>query len=133
MLKINGPILSKNINEFYNRKDSLSVVNNCLMFSDRTVIPKKLQHLILKQFHSAHPGMNRMKALARSYVFLPGMNSETENLVRRCNRCNAVAKSSNKKFYSSWKDPEKPWSRVHVDFSGPFDNKNFSGCMVKMA
>ena len=54
-----------------------SLCDNILLYSDRVVIPKKLQKRILKDFHAGHPGKDRMKSLMRSYVYWPAMNLET--------------------------------------------------------
>ena len=42
-----------------------SICSQTLMYADRVVIPNTLQRRILKEFHSGHPGMSRMKALMR--------------------------------------------------------------------
>ena len=38
------------------------------MFADCVVVPTKLRKAVLKQLHPGHPGINRMKAIARSVV-----------------------------------------------------------------
>ena len=53
-----------------------SLCNSILLYSDRVVIPKKLQKRILKDFHAGHPGKNRMKSLMRSYVYWPAMDRD---------------------------------------------------------
>ncbi|KAH9580655.1 hypothetical protein MS3_00009239 [Schistosoma haematobium] len=52
------------------------VVDSCIMFGDRIVIPKVLRHNVLKQFHS---GINKMKSLARSYAYWPSCIQAAEN------------------------------------------------------
>ena len=44
-----------------------SLCDNVLLYSERVVvIPKKLQNRILRDFHTGHPRINRMKSLMRS-------------------------------------------------------------------
>ncbi|KXJ80988.1 hypothetical protein RP20_CCG022284 [Aedes albopictus] len=95
------------------------------MLSDRVVIPDTLRTAVLKQLHAGHPGMERMKGIARSYVFWPNIDVDIEDYVRRCPRCAAVAKSPGKTTLSSWPIPMQPWSRIHMDYAGPFKGKYF--------
>lgn len=113
------------VKPFQNRRESLYESGNCVMFLDRIVIPEILRSAVLKQLHAGHPGMERMKAFARSYVFWPSIDSDIEDYVRRCSRCAAVAKSPIKTTLSSWPIPSQPFSRVHMDYAGPFKGKYF--------
>ena len=53
---------------FWRRKDALSVEQDCILWGCRVVIPEKLQAKVLSELHLGHPGMMRMKILARSNV-----------------------------------------------------------------
>ena len=46
-----------------------SLCDNVLLYNERVVISKKLQNRLLRDFHTGHPGINRMKSLMRSYVY----------------------------------------------------------------
>ena len=46
-----------------------SLCDNVLLYSERVVILKKLQNRILRDFHTGHPAINRIKDLIRSYVY----------------------------------------------------------------
>ena len=70
------------IMQFYRRKDALTVVDGCLMLSERIVIPKTLQTRVLRQLHSGHPGITRMKAPGRSYAYWPNIDKQIEEYVR---------------------------------------------------
>ncbi|PIO56652.1 integrase core domain protein, partial [Teladorsagia circumcincta] len=106
---------------YYNRRESLSTADSCLLTSSRIVIPKPLQHRVLRALHKAHPGQTRMKMLARSYVYWPSIDADIENLARNCVTCAKFAKNPVKAELQSWPKPTTPWSRVHVDFAGPLD------------
>ena len=58
-----------------------SLCDNVLLYSERVVIPKKLQNRILRDFHTGHPGINRMKSLMRSYVYWPKMDNDITDMI----------------------------------------------------
>ena len=70
-----------------------SLCDNILLYSERVVIPKTLQKRILHDFHTGHPGSNRMKSLMRSYVFWASMDSDISDMVSKCKGCILAAKS----------------------------------------
>ena len=53
---------------YYNRREELSVENDCLLWGNRVVIPPQGRKLVLEELHAGHPGIERMKRLARSYL-----------------------------------------------------------------
>ena len=54
------------------------------------MVPQKLQDNILKELHRDHPGMVRMKEIARSYLWWEGLDGDIESLVRYCQACQSV-------------------------------------------
>ncbi|EFO91976.1 hypothetical protein CRE_11440 [Caenorhabditis remanei] len=104
-----------------NRKDEFSIVNDCIVLGERVVIPTVLRQKVLKTLHRAHPGIVRMKMLARSYVYWPGIDKDIEKVVKSCDECASAAKNPVKNLLYSWPIPKKPFERVHVDFAGPVD------------
>nr|CAH8857839.1 unnamed protein product [Trichobilharzia regenti] len=99
------------------------------MFADRVVVPANLRDHVLRQLHISHPGVGRMKAIARSYVYWPNIDDHIEDLVRKCSKCAQASKCPRKTELCSWPRPDKPWSRVHVDFAGPFNSMHFLICV----
>ena len=41
----------------------------CLLWGSKVVIPENLQSQVLKELHSSHPGVVRMKGIARAHVW----------------------------------------------------------------
>ena len=107
---------------FHRIQESLGIINGALTFMDRVVVPLSLQSRVLSQLHRAHPGVNRMKMLARAYVYWPGINEDITRLVSACSPCQSVAKFPVKTNLASWPLAKEPWERVHVDFAGPVDS-----------
>nr|VZI45520.1 unnamed protein product [Spirometra erinaceieuropaei] len=113
--------LAGGLRQIFLRRASLSVVDSCLMFADRVVILSSLRPTVLRQFHAAHPGTSRMKSIARSFAYWPGI----DDLVRRCSRCQQAAKMPPRQPPVPWEPPERPWSRVHFDFAGPLNGVSY--------
>jgi len=49
--------------------------------------------IVLQELHKAHPGVVRMKLLARSYEWWPSINRDIENKVQLCHQCQVNRKS----------------------------------------
>lgn len=75
--------------------------------------------------HDGHPGSTRMKMLARSYVYWTRITKDIEDYVHRCQSCQEAAKEPIKTTLFTWPVETKPWSRVHIDFAGPFHGRMF--------
>ena len=111
--------------KFLKLSDSLSVCHGCLIHGSRVVIPQTLQPKILELLHIGHFGMERMKQLARTAVYWPGIDSAIEMTSRRCNSCGEHQNKPSKPPVHPWMLPEKPWSRVHVDHAINFMGSNW--------
>ena len=46
----------------------LSVLDGCILWGSRVVIPSMFHQSLLQELHTAHLGMSRIKSLARSYI-----------------------------------------------------------------
>uniref|UniRef100_A0A8R1IES0 RNA-directed DNA polymerase n=1 Tax=Caenorhabditis japonica TaxID=281687 RepID=A0A8R1IES0_CAEJA len=112
------------LKQFFDIRSVLSVVQNCLMFKERVVIPEALQKATLRQLHEGHPGIVRMKQLARSFVYWPRMDSDIEKLVAACTTCQIHGKTTRKVPLEPWTTPDRVWQRIHIDYAGP-DNGQY--------
>ena len=81
------------------------------------------QATILKLLHSSHNGVVKMKALVRSYIWWPGNDQHIENIAQHCGQCEEKARKPTRVPLRPWLFPQRPWSRVHVDYAGPTEGK----------
>ena len=72
---------------FSSKREELSVHKGCILWGSRVVMPHQGQEMVLQELHEEHPGMTRMKSLARMYVWWPGINKEMEECICTCSEC----------------------------------------------
>ncbi len=81
---------------YQQRHTQLSLHDGCVMWGSRVVIPPPGRERILEELHEGHPGISKMKSLARCFVWWPRMDKARKS--------------------SSWEWPEHPWARLHIDY-----------------
>lgn len=106
-----------NLQPYFIRRTELTVENGCLLWGNRVIIPMSLRPSLLELFHEEHPGICRMKALARGYVWWPKLDSDIELLVNKCSVCQATRKSAPEVQLQPWTWPNRRFYRVHMDFA----------------
>ncbi|XP_062711529.1 uncharacterized protein K02A2.6-like [Aedes albopictus] len=107
-------IQDREVRRFFDRSDSLSTVQECVMFAERLVI-----------LHRGHPGIQRMKAIARRDVYWPSIYSDIAAHVSGCHSSAAAVKNPPKSAPLSWPKSTHPWQRVHIDYGGPIEGEYF--------
>ena len=80
---------------------------------------------VLQELHEGHPGMSRMKGLARMYVWWPKIDADIEETVPHCSNCQVNRSSPPAAPLHPWSWPTHPWTRIHIDYAGPFMGKTF--------
>ena len=107
------------------KRTELSMYEGCILWGTRIIIPEPGREAVIQELHEGHPGMTRMKALARMYVWWPGIDAEIEKSVQLCEKCQEMQSSPPLAPLNPWKWPTRPWARLHLDFAGPFEGKMF--------
>ena len=115
----------ENMTPFNRRKTELSVHDGCILWGNRVVIPEQGRAKVLQQLHDGHPGVTRMKSIARSLTWWPGIDKDIEKTVQNCQPCQQHQKSTAPAPLHPWEWPDRPWTRLHIDHAGPFLGKYF--------
>ena len=110
---------------YSNRQNELTAEEGCILWGYRVIIPKCVRGKLLQELHQDHPGVTRMKSVARSYMWWPGLDKDPESLAKTCQLCQAVKQAPPVAPLHPWVWPSKPWQRVHLDFAGPFQGSMF--------
>lgn len=110
---------------FFQRREELTVEMGVIMWGYRVVVPKSLQEFILKELHSSHLGIVKMKGVARAYVYWPGIDSDIERIANSCSSCLQERPNPPKAELHVWQYPSSPWERLNLDYLGPFKGKMY--------
>ena len=110
---------------FKNKRDELTTQQGCVLWGTRVVVPHSLQEKVLHELHETHPGISRMKALSRSYVWWPNIDAHIERTVSSCSTCQTMRSAPPTAQIHPWIFPARAWSRIHVDFAGPISGQMY--------
>ena len=104
---------------FERKRLELSVCCGVLMWGHRVIIPSRAREAVLAELHVAHPGIRRMKALARGCVWWPRLDQDIEHIVNLCRPCQESRPAPDRAALCVWPWPDRAWSRIHLDFAEP--------------
>ena len=110
---------------YQRRKDELNIHTGCILLEIRVVVPPAGCQKMMEQLHQGHPGITRVKGPARGFVWWPGMDLDLENTVKLCPNCQVNQKAPPVAPLHPWEWPQRPWTRLHLDYAGPFFGKMF--------
>eukprot|EP00079_Xenopus_tropicalis_P034355 XP_017948126.1 PREDICTED: uncharacterized protein K02A2.6-like [Xenopus tropicalis] len=107
----------KILKPYFEKRDELSIDQGCLLWGIRVVIPPKYRQRLLHELHEGHPGVNRMKARARGYLWWPGLDQDIEIFVSQCTACASVQNQPPTAPLHPWTWATSPWERIHIDYA----------------
>ena len=110
---------------YWRKRQELTSESGCLLWGIRVLVPDKLRAKLSEELHCDHPGICCMKSVARSYFWWPGVDKAIEELAKSCQSCQAVKQAPAAAPLHPWIWPTRPWQRVHLDFTGPFQGSMF--------
>ena len=97
----------KALRPYLNKKDELSFHSGCLLWGSCGIIPPKECEMVMKVFHESHPGISRMKSLARGNVWWPGLDQRLEEQARNCASCQHSGNKPPTAPFHRWECPER--------------------------
>ncbi|KAJ0022363.1 hypothetical protein NQD34_009853 [Periophthalmus magnuspinnatus] len=125
VIKGQSKVDSSALKPFIDRRWELSVQSGCLLWGRRVIIPQSLRAKMLEQLHAGHSGIVKMKEMARSYFWWPGLDKQIENMAKSCSSCQKTRNNPPAAPLHPWDFPQDPWYRIHIDFAGPFEDRMF--------
>jgi len=118
-------IIPEELRFYRAKREEFTVEDGCLLRGTRVVILSRYRQEVLSELHLNHPGMVRMKSLARLHAWWPNLDSDIKETVRNCFDCQANRSRAPLKVSNPWIWPTRPWQRLYVDFAGPFNGGMF--------
>ncbi|KAF2900613.1 hypothetical protein ILUMI_05573, partial [Ignelater luminosus] len=107
---------------YFSMREDINIDLGCLTFKNRVIIPNTLKEEVLQLLHEGHPGVVKIKGLARNYVYWQGINKDIENKVKSCECCQINSNQVQTPVFS-WKRTNKKWQRLHIDFAEKYNYK----------
>ena len=108
---------SEELKPYYLRSTERTSEDHVLLLGLRLIVPTKVRCSVLDLLDDTHIGVVRMKGLARSRVWWPGIDKDIE---RTCAQCVQCSQDPPKSTLLNWYVPFKPWQRLHIDYAWPF-------------
>ena len=90
---------NSNLSVYFHKQNEISIENGCLLWGTRVIIPTSGHKAVLELLHECHPGIVKMKSIARRVCWWPTVHP--------------------------WEWPGIPWHRIHVDYAGPINGKMY--------
>ena len=113
--------ISTALTPYYKRQHELSIESYCILWGPRVIIPISLRKSVPKELHKCHPGIPRIKNLARSYFWWPYLDSDIESVVKECTTKTQITIRSPITSMGVAKCILR--SRLHIDYAGPIHNQ----------
>ncbi|PIK53373.1 hypothetical protein BSL78_09735 [Apostichopus japonicus] len=110
--------LGEDFTPFSQKREELSVEDGIVLWGHRVVIPSDadMRISLIEELHATHPGIVKMKALARSYFWWPAVDRDLERKSKECELCQTHQKQPQPAPVHPWEFPDKPWIRLHIDY-----------------
>ena len=106
--------MNESLAPYWQAQGNLTLRGNLLLHGNRIVIPASMQRETLNKLHKGHQGIERCRLRARMSVWLPGMSSQIEKLVKTCSHCTQES-IPRKEPLMPTALPEYPWQKVGSD------------------
>ena len=72
---------------YFLKRNEITAEEGCLLWGIRVIIPRCFHEQVLTELHAGHPGVVRMKSLARLHVWWPHVDESVAHVVRNCSNC----------------------------------------------
>ena len=108
-------LVPDNIRHYWSCRDEISCIDGLLFKGLKLIVPTSLRKEMLNIIHSSHLGIVKCKSRAREVLYWPGMSSQIEDLIAKCEICAQHQRMNSKEPLLETETPSRPWSIVSTD------------------
>jgi hypothetical protein len=105
----------KEVEEFWNFRSELSVLNGLLFRGERLFVPSVLRPEMLRRIHTGHLGIEKCEKRGRDVLFWPRMNAQIQEMVSKCKICLENAACNQKEPLINQRITSRPWEVIATD------------------
>ena len=114
-----------NLSAYFIKQDEISIEQGCVLWGTCVIIPSRGPERVLELLLESHPGIVKMKSIARRVCWWPNLDYDIEPYVNNCGNCQATTEVPPLASVHPWEWPGKPWVVIHVDFAGPIKGQMY--------
>jgi hypothetical protein len=107
--------LPSEVKPYWDFRDEIVVQNGIVFRGTRVIIPMTMRSHILQLIHNGHLGIVKCKRRARDVLYWPGINSQIEEIVSKCDICQSLRRKQQKEPLIPHSVPARPWSKIACD------------------
>jgi hypothetical protein len=108
--------LPAELRRFWDVRHDFTYAADLLCHKDRIYVPVgEARRRVLSVLHVAHPGIVKMDLKAKDYFYWPGMRTDIEDTVSRCEACQMNMRSQSKETLMSVDIPDFPFQVCATD------------------
>jgi len=75
------------MSNYWSLRNEIVASDGLLYFNDKLIVPRELRQFIMSLLHETHKGMTKTVKRAKTYYYWPGLNSDIENYITKCELC----------------------------------------------
>ena len=105
----------KQILDFWNHRDELSVADDLIFRGQTLLIPNALQQHLVESVHTGHMGTQKCLQRAEDVIFWPGIAKQISDYALSCSICFNNRNANQKEPLTPHKIPTRPWQKLGSD------------------
>lgn len=96
-------------------RDEMAVHDGLVYRGERVIVPSSLRAELKQELHSSHQGIKATLRRARECLYWPGMSTEIEDFIARCETCQRHTTKQQQETMMKTKLADRPWQIVSTD------------------